>query len=250
MTYRLRNILLAVVLAVLAAFLTALYVANYQNRVDEGREHVKVLVAKTDVAPGTPVAALTGKLTEEKILRKDVAPEALSDLDAVKGQFASQWIYGGEQVTARRFATVSLNGVQAELKGNRRAIQIAGDANQLLAGIVKTGDRVDVVANLKVSGDTRVARVILRDLKVLKAASSSGDSGVASGSNGSAAVVLQVTDTQAPKLLFVTSNDDHRWTLQLRPVRAAKDSPESISTLPSVLRNGLSSNHLSSTGGN
>ena len=47
MTYRLRNILLAVVPAVLAAFLTALYVANYQNRVDAGQEKVKVFVAKS-----------------------------------------------------------------------------------------------------------------------------------------------------------------------------------------------------------
>jgi Flp pilus assembly protein CpaB len=243
MTYRLRNILLAVVLAVLAAFMTALYVASYQKRVDRGQEKVKVFIAKTDIAPGTPASALAGKLTEKEIPRKSLVPTAVFNLRDVDGQTTSQWIYGGEQVTARRFAAAGQAGIRIDLKGNLRAVQISGNAPQLLAGIIKQGDHVDFGANLKIGDDKHAARTVLRDLLVLKAPQSAGiDSKVTDPTSSSYNVVLQLTDAQANKLLFVTTNQDHEWSLELRPVADAADSPESLATLPKVLNDGLPGN--------
>ena len=250
MTYRLRNIVLAVVLAVLAAFLTALYVANYQNRVDEGQELVKVFVAKTDIAPGTPAAALSGKVTQKEVQKRNAAPAVVYDVATLDGQTTSQWIYSGEQVSVRRFSTTGRTGIHAELKGNLRALQLPGSKNQLLAGVLKTGDHVDLVVNLKISDRSHAARIVLRDLLVLRAPSASGiDAGVTTDNNETYFAILRMTDTQANKFAFVTLNDDHKWLLELRPAADAADSPESLATLPSVLRDGLSRNQ-SSTGGN
>jgi Flp pilus assembly protein CpaB len=238
MTYRLRNIVLAVALAVLAAFLTAMYVAGYQKRVDAGQEKVKVLVAKSDIAPGTSTASIGAKVSEQEILRKNVVPVAVSDLTTVEGQSTSQWIYSGEQLSARRFSATGRSGIHGELKGNLRAIEISGTKHQLLSGILRRGDHIDVVGNLEVGDNSHAARVVLRDLQVLKADDVTGvGTGLSEGGTGNHSVVLQVTDAQAHKLFFVTSN--HEWTLELRPVADATDSPESLSTLPSVLRDGL-----------
>jgi Flp pilus assembly protein CpaB len=248
MTYRLRNILLAVVLAVLAAFLTALYVANYQNRVDAGQEQIKVFVAKNDIPPGTAVADLRSDVEQREVLSKDAIIGAVYDLDDVEGQTTSQWIYSGEQVSARRFSATGRTGIHAELKGNLRAFAINGDANQLLAGIVKAGDKVDVVVNFKISNEENVARVLLRDIKVLRPASAGSiDSKIAaSASDGAYSVLLQVTDSQAHKLFFVTAgNEGHEWWLDLRAPADATDSPESITTLGSAIRDGLPANQVS-----
>jgi Flp pilus assembly protein CpaB len=239
MTYRLRNILLAVVLAVLAAFMTALYVASYQKRVDRGQEKVKVFVAKTDIAPGTPASALAGKLIEEELPRKSLVPAPVFNLNDLDGQTTSQWIYGGEQVTARRFAAVGQAGIRIDLKGNLRAVQIPGTATQLLAGILKPGDHVDFAANLKINDNAHAARTVLRDLLVLKAPTTTGINSKVTDSSGAYNVVLQVTDAQATKLFFVSMNSDHDWSLELRPVADAADSPEGLATLPSVLKDGL-----------
>jgi Flp pilus assembly protein CpaB len=250
MTYRLRNIVLAVVLAVLAAFLTALYVASYQNRVDEGQELVKVFVAKTDIPPGTPASSLSDKVTQKEVQKRNVGPAVVYDVATLEGQSTSQWIYTGEQVSVRRFSVAGRTGIHAQLKGNLRALQLAGSEHQLLAGVLKTGDHVDLVANLEVSDRAHAARIVLRDLLVLRAPSSSGiDTGVTTGSNDSYSAILQMTDAQANKFVFVTTNEDHKWTLELRPVADAADSPESVATLGSVLRDGLAGNQ-SSTGGN
>jgi Flp pilus assembly protein CpaB len=240
MTYRLRNILLAVVLAVLAAFMTALYVASYQKRVDRGQEKVKVFVAKADIAPGTRASALTGKLTEKEITRKSLVPTAVFNLRDIDGQTTSQWIYGGEQVTARRFAAAGQAGIRIDLKGNLRALQIAGTGQQLLAGILKQGDHVDFGVNLKINDKQHAARTVLRDLVVLKAPQSTGiDSKVTDPTATSYSVILQVTDAQASKLIFVSTNQDHEWSLELRPVADAADSPERLETIASVLKDGL-----------
>ena len=247
MTYRLRNIILAVVLAVLAAFLTALYVANYQSRLEKGQEKVKVYVAKTDIPPGTPTSSLEGKIEQKEILDKNVVPVAVLDLKSMEGQTTSQWIYSGEQLSARRFNTTGRSGIHGELKGNQRAMAVNGDANQVLSGIVKTGDHVDVLANFKIGSDINVARVLLRDVPVLKAPQSGAiDSKIASAAeDGAYTIVLKLTDSQAHKLFLVSAgNEDHEWWLDLRAPADATDSPEGLTTIPSAVRDGLPANQL------
>ena len=54
MTYRVRNIAVAVGLALVAALLTTFYVANYKRHVRQTESTVKVFVAKSDIPQGTP----------------------------------------------------------------------------------------------------------------------------------------------------------------------------------------------------
>ena len=53
MTYRLRNITIAIALAVVAALLTAFYVKNYERDVQKNETNVPVYVAKVDIPSGT-----------------------------------------------------------------------------------------------------------------------------------------------------------------------------------------------------
>ena len=85
-------------------------------------------------------------------------------------------------------------------------------------------------------------RVVLRDLEVLKAPSSPGTESKLNGPSGGFSALLRVTDSQAQKLFFVLKNGD--WSLQLRPVIDAADSPESVETVGSVLGDGLHPNQI------
>jgi Flp pilus assembly protein CpaB len=257
MTYRARNIAVAVVLAVVAALLTGFYVTSYKNNVKHSEEHVSVYVAKKDIPPGTSAAdVLSGNfLTSQQVLQGTVVPGAISDPKEIAGKLSTQWVYAGEQVSSRRFNPVSQAGVRAELKGNMRAFQVEGDPNQLLAGTLQAHDHVDLVASVKYkfvnfrstnssqNQDELVAtRVVLRDLEVLKAPSSPGTESKLNGPSGGFSALLRVTDSQAQKLFFVLKNGD--WTLQLRPVIDAADSPESVETVGSVLGDGLHANQI------
>jgi Flp pilus assembly protein CpaB len=260
MTYRVRNIGIAVVLAAVAALFTTFYVSNYKRNVQEGEENVTVFVASRDIPAGTPGSKLTGGgglISKNEVARRSVAPGAVSELDQVSNFIAATPVYAGEQITTRRFRPVEERGVRAEISGNMRAIQVPGEQHQLLAGTLAAGDHVDVVASLKYKladvspqsaeagnrGDIeRVAsRVVLRDLLVL-GAPTQPDVGSRLSSREAFSVLLAVTDSQAQKLFFVLKNGD--WSLQLRPVTDAQDSPGSVETIESVMGDGLKQNQL------
>ncbi len=242
MTYRLRNILVAVALALVAALLTSFYVTNYQRDVRANETNVTVFVAAQDIPAGTTGADAVrkGLLDKTELVRRSVVPGAISDPAQIDGLVATQQILAGEQVSTRRFATQAERGIRAQLKGTMRAFQTPGDQHQLLAGTLKAGDRVDVVASIKVDPDKDIyaTRIVLRDIEVLKPAASvgSGDVQLASTTTN-LSVLLAVTDTQVQKLFHVLKHGD--WSLELRPPVKANDSPESVAYAGSILTDGL-----------
>jgi len=257
MTYRVRNIVIAVVLAALAALMTSYYVTNYKRHVQQGEDHVKVYVASQDIPAGTAGADAMHMLKRKTVTKSGVAPGAISKPDEIKSKIASQRIYAGEQVTVNRFASVSQSGLQGSLKGTLRAYQVAGTANQTLAGILKTGDHVDVVANFRYKWANQAStsityaatKVVLRNVKVLRAPSAPGTASKLGGSTDTKyQVVLALTDNQTQKMLFSTHDSDQAqagggepgWWLALRPNLNPADSPGSIETLTTMLRDGLS----------
>jgi Flp pilus assembly protein CpaB len=232
MTYRIRNIVIAVGLALVAMMLTLLYVTNYKRSVQHDSSSVQVYVAAHDVAAGVAGSEIVKRqdLSVESVPRRDVVPGAISSPDQITSLVLGNPLYQGEQVTLRRFTDVAAQGIRAQLKGTMRAVQVAGDPNQLLAGTLRAGDHVDLVANLTAQstngGGGKQTRIVLRDLTVLS--SPSDPTGAKVSTNGSTAVILAVTDTQVERLFYVMRNAD--WTLELRPVVDAADSPDRVET--------------------
>jgi len=254
MRYRVRNIGIAVLLAALAALITTLYVTNYKHRVQRDEKNVDVLVAARDIAAGTPGSQVVADrmLATRSVARRAVVPGAVSSPGQIAQLVATQAVYAGEQVTTRRFGPASEGGIRTQLKGTMRALAVPGDRNQLLAGTLKAGDHVDIVASIKykvsdlsaggaASGadqDRVASRVVLRNIDVLEAASAPAvDAKIGGSAADNLSVILAVTDSQAQKLFFVMRNGD--WSLQLRPVLDASDSPDSVETVASVLGDGV-----------
>lgn len=235
MTYRIRNVLIAIGLALVAMMLTLFYVTNYKRSVQKSTSGVPVYVATKDISTGTTGSEIAkSDLRVETVQKRDVVAGAISSPGNVAGLVLAAPLYAGEQVTLRRFSDVAAQGIRSQLKGTLRAVQIAGDPNQLLAGTLEAGDHVDLVANLRLdaSSSATATRIVLRDLLVLTAPNDPSVAKVSTPS-GSGSVVLAVTDTQVQRLFFVVKNGD--WTLELRPVIGAVDSPERVDTLSTVL---------------
>lgn len=238
MTYRIRNILIAVGLALVAMMLTLFYVTNYKRSVQKSAQSVQVYVAARDIPAGTAGSDIvrSSELKVEAVQRRDVVPGAISSPDQIASLVATAPVYAGEQVTVRRFSDVAAQGIRSQLKGTMRAVQLAGDSNQLLAGTLQAGDHVDLVANLRLNSQSTAAatKIVLRDLTVLTSPSDAAK--VSQSSTGSNSVVLAVSDTQVQRLFFVLKNAD--WTLELRPVVNAADSNDRIDTLNTILGGG------------
>ena len=243
MNYRAKNIGIAVALAALAAILTSAYVVNYKRHVQNGEGKVTVLVAARDIPAGTSGADVIDQkmLKEQTVPRKAVVAGAISSPDQLAQYVATSDVFQGEQVSTRRFAPPTEQGIRSQIKGTQRAYQLAGDSNQLLAGTLKEGDHVDVVGNwtVKVPGgngdDHHVSRVILRNILVMRAPTGSGSSTVTTGDK-SQDVQLRVTDVQTQKLFWIEKNGD--WHLTLRPPVNAVDSGNTIQEVDTMYFDG------------
>lgn len=261
MTYRVRNIGLAIGLAIVAALLVLFYVSNYRRTVQQAEESVKVYVAAVDIAEGTAGSDVVdgSMLTTEDIPRRSVAPGAVANPGQIDDLVAADPIYAGEQITTRRFTQKEETGIRTQISGTSRAFQLSGDQHQLLVGTLKAGDRVDVVASIKykveqlqsengapsqtTSRDRTASRVVLRDLLVLDAAESQAPTEkLTNVTNSPLSVTLSITDSQIQKLFFVVRNGE--WSLQLRPTDDPTDSAESVETVESVLGDGLKPTQL------
>jgi Flp pilus assembly protein CpaB len=250
MNYRAKNIGIAVALAALAAILTSVYVVNYKRHVQNGEGKVTVLVAARDIPAGTSGADVVDQkmLKEQTVPRKAVVAGAISSPDQLAQYVATQDVFEGEQVSTRRFSPPTEQGIRAQIKGTQRAYQITGDAHQLLAGTIQAGDHVDVVgtwgagggpsANGSGSEGATVARVVLRNLLVLRAPTGGGSTAkLAEGSGES--VQLRVTDSQSQKLLWIEKNGkDQGWHLELRPPSNSLDSSNTVQDARTMLFDG------------
>lgn len=245
MTYRLRNILIAVGLAVVAALLTVFYVSNYKSTVRSDAETVSVLVAAADIPQGMLGQQIIEKklLTTQEIPRKAIVNGTIAKPEDISGLIATQPIYIGEQVTARRFGPLEAAGVRDQLRGTYRVMQIMGDDAQLLQGVLRPGDHVDIVASIKYPSEDsqkHFSKVVLSDVLVLRTSGEDeGQASVVDPNGGDGWVMLRLTDSQAQKLYFVYANND--WWLTLRPGLNDATSPAGalIADSVSILKQGL-----------
>jgi Flp pilus assembly protein CpaB len=252
LSFRARNSALALGLALIAAlFITMLAKKGGHGGSTLGKQIASVFVATRDIPVGTPGTDLGGRVRTEAVRRDDVVPGAISNRNQVASLVSTERIYAGEQISTRRFQPRAEQGLRGQISGNQRAIAVAGDPNQLLVGTLQQGDHVDVVGNIKyklvnfrktrntgneASQDLVATRVVLRNLKVLRAPETPPGASKLSGTP-QYRVILALTDNQAQKLFYVMENGD--WSLQLRPGIGAADSPESVETTGSILSDGL-----------
>ena len=221
--YRFRNIVIAAVLAAAAVLLTVVYVSTARDKTTAEGETVKVYVPTKSFTIGTAGSKIVGSLEPRTVTRAAMAPKAVTNPKQIQSLYTTESVYAGEQLTLNRFVPQKEQGVLSKLKGNERAVQVAGDANQMLDGTLKAGDRVDVVANVKNPRDQSDVRslVVLRNLRVLQTQDSEGATIKDNDANDNAAAILVVTDEQAQRLAWVTHNGE--WFLELRPVKKPKD---------------------------
>jgi Flp pilus assembly protein CpaB len=233
----------AIGLALLAVLLTTFYVTNYKRHVQTGEKQVTVLVASKDIPVDTQGGDLLSGtwLKKVTVARRQVVPGAITSPQQVRGLIATEPIFAGEQVTTRRFGTPSERGVRAQLKGTQRVIAVTGDSHQLLAGTLRSGDHIDVVASWELDDAAppdhrgKVSRVIVRDALVLTAPAAPKAGGLSSA--GDLGAELRMSDAESQKMEWAIGHGKD-WRVEIRPSADAANSPRWWENSETLLRDG------------
>jgi Flp pilus assembly protein CpaB len=237
---RLRNFALPVALAGLAAILIGIYIVSYRNSVTHGAGLVKVLVAARDIPAGTDGSAIAGGgyLESQSVPRRTVVPGSVTSAAPLTSLVAKGQIYQGEQVSLRQFAPAAQGGIFASFSGDQRIVVVPGDPNQMLAGTISDGDRIDVVATAKYHFNDvarAMTRVVLRNLLVLNATDAPKSGTV--GATPTTTTTLVMTDSQAQTMGWALKNSN--WFFVLRPTKQPRNNTQIGETLLTFLSRGL-----------
>src|SRR4029078_9604228 len=108
MTYNVRNIAIALVLAAVAAFLVIAYTGDVKTQAKSQQETIAVLKAATAIPAGVSAeeAISSGKLKVEQVVQQDEIPLALHKESELDGTLVSgPPLYDGQPDTDAMFRT-------------------------------------------------------------------------------------------------------------------------------------------------
>jgi Flp pilus assembly protein CpaB len=251
-TYNVRNIAIAVIMAIAAAAVVLVYTTSYRQSVTRGQKRVDVMVASRDIVAGTPAEEASGAMTLTSVLADDKAPGALSTTAGLEGKVTGQTIYAGQQVVAATFGTSLEQAPQLQLTKTERALRVmCSPKASCLIGDVKAGDKVDVFETIAVDAGVNgnkvfVTRMLLSGVKVLAIPSidPNAKGGLAKGADKNDDTVMLVVDqAKATKLAWLGGTDDTRggqvWLAVRPPDAVAQDVPIVSETPESMILDGL-----------
>jgi len=234
-------LILAVITGLVAAGGIYMFLSDMKKTYQINGDFVKVVVARQRIPAK---AQITSQMFELKdIPAKYINERAAVDPKEVLGKITRSEILPGEQILRDKLANDkdASEGLSFLLQPGKRAVTIAVNEVSGIAGLVKPGDRVDVMGTFDLQGavgqeKTSITSLLIQNADVLSIdQSTSPDAGNSQDGKKAAAahtITLSVTPEQAQPLILCSEKGSIR--LLLRP---ATDQ-ENI-TLPSIKMNQL-----------
>ncbi|HEX9889786.1 MAG TPA: Flp pilus assembly protein CpaB [Nitriliruptorales bacterium] len=148
---RLVGLVLAIVLAGAGTFALYQYVTRVEDRALEEVELAQVYVAAGTIPVGTSAQAAIeqGLIRREEVPRRVVADNAIGSLEQIQGLVATATITRGEQILTTRFGSAgALETGLIEIPEDRQAVSVEVGILPGVAGFVRPGDHVSILATL------------------------------------------------------------------------------------------------------
>jgi len=155
-------LIVGIALALVVVFMMKSYLDLQERLADERAKRkyeelqvnqAAVLIAKVDIPQGSIISG--GDLEAKTIPNNMMEQGAVTSLDRISGMVVTSDISQGEQINLSKLTRPRKSGDLAGVTPvGKRAISISVDSLSSLAGMIKPGDYVDVIATIPVSVST------------------------------------------------------------------------------------------------
>lgn len=213
-----------VAIALVLSLVTSAMVYAYLKRasVATQKEGYPVIVAKVDIPPKTKI---TAEMLEARYVPADyIQPGAIRDMNTLIGVPSRELIVAGEQITERR---VILDNKSAGFVGlippNKRAITISVTEISGVAGFIRPGDYVDIIAIFD-KGDTgeNAANFLLQNILILATnhdtENGTGDAAGKDKKDAAKTALITLAIDPAEEHLLALADEKGKIRLALRPI--------------------------------
>ncbi len=166
-----KKLLIGAVSGVTAIILVQLYLAAFRHAVYSELETIDVLVAKTDIRPGSIITKdnITAQAQPKRYLSHNTIQQ--KDEDAVVGHRAVMQVERGEPLQWTMLGAAKGSGFTSLIKEGERAISVAVDNQSSVSGLIRPGDHVDILGTFSLpvpDGATKLATItLLQNVTVL-----------------------------------------------------------------------------------
>lgn len=149
-------IIVALVLAGVAVFFIWRYVNDVEEQVRQDQELVEVYVATRSIPEGTraDAAISQGLIQRDEIPRVNRPENAITALEQIDGLAAVDPIIAGEVILQARFGDPTSQAVEFEIPEGLQAISVQVGVPAGVAGFVRPGDRISVIAHIAAAPPT------------------------------------------------------------------------------------------------
>lgn len=247
-----RTVLLvvAVLIAALGTTLVFVYANNANDRALADQKPVKVLFAKSAIAPGVSAsdASKAGAFELREIASKSVAPGALSDITPIADKVALAQIFPGEQIIAAKFGD---RGAISSLPipGDKVGVSVQLGDPARVAGFVQPGSNVAVFVTMTGGQGGATAqnqqaqnftRVLLPKVEVIAVGPSTFTTTTSSNSSTGqtnteqvpkAILTLALDQVDAQKLIYASQNGQLYFALLTADSKVAPGGPTTADNL-------------------
>jgi pilus assembly protein CpaB len=221
------TLVLALTMALGAAFLVYSYLQRIEAEYRAQKNLAKVVVPREQIPPRTRINA--EMLTTKEIPKNLIHPQAVTSVSDLLNSISATVLYPGEQVLLPRVVgpgDVS-HGLIYVLEPGKRAMGVAVDSVTGVSGFLSPGDRVDVAVKLLNPQDEQVAFLAVQNLRVLSVGSLLWRENPDEPAEELTTVNLEVTPEEALRVLMAVENGSIR--LLLRPaVHETVPSPSQL----------------------
>ncbi|HET9097162.1 MAG TPA: Flp pilus assembly protein CpaB [Candidatus Baltobacteraceae bacterium] len=215
MNNRRTTLIVAVVLAIGAGWLTLNYLSSLQRQTNANSAPREVIVAAQDIpARVTITPQMLAHVTRPT---SAVDPNAIMDPRQAVGALALITIPAGSGITSSMIGHPTDVGLPVRLKPGMRAVSVQIDKVKGVSGLVEPGDYVDVIADPpKAAAVPPPASAILRGVRVLAIGESLENTSATPSPQeaNSTTVTLEVTPKQADLLVMADLNTTLRLALR------------------------------------
>ena len=215
MNNRRTTLIVAVILAIGAGWLTLNYLSGLQRQTNANSAPRDVIVAAQDIpARVTITPQMLAHVTRPA---SAVDPTAVMDPRQAVGALALITIPAGSTITSPMIGHPTDVGLPVRLKPGMRAVSVQIDKVKGVSGLIEPGDYVDVIADPpKAAEQPPPASAILRGVRVLAIGDSLEYSSATPSPQeaNSSTVTLEVTPKQADLLVMADLNTTLRLALR------------------------------------
>lgn len=197
MKSRLWIVVIALVLAGVAAVVSASYLKDARGKIASESQPIEVLVAQEDIPQGTSADEMVAKdmVVLQEVPRRYTAAGAVSTAKAITGMVLNTPLTRGQQVTGEQFSAPDVAGLAFSIPKQQMALTIPVDEVTGVGGLVKPGDHIVLYATFSPGpkGEKDLTKMLIPDTKVLavgrslrseQAAARDSKDGVMSSSRG------------------------------------------------------------------